>query len=75
MIGPIRCPACGFAGSDAVWRDWFCRRCGRLNLPLYRRDHADPARAAGMGKAEVRAEFAAAGMDFVPLPKGPRRSA
>lgn len=55
------CAACGFRGQETDWRDCWCPRCGAFLERLYRRDHADQARAAGMTREEIRRECLAAG--------------
>ncbi|MDQ3693167.1 MAG: hypothetical protein M3464_06030 [Chloroflexota bacterium] len=69
----IACAACGYRGTDGAWPTTFCPRCSAFNLGLYLRDHADPERAKGMTMAEVRAEYAAAGLVFGPMAGGGSR--
>lgn len=59
--GHIACPGCGYARNDDGWPTYHCPACGAFNEPLYRAEHADPARAQTMTRAEIVAEFAAVG--------------
>lgn len=52
---------CGFGRRPAeTWREYHCPRCGRLNVALYRAEHADPERGRTMRLAEIAAERRAA---------------
>ncbi len=41
--------------------EYVCTKCGRHNDEMYRAEHVDPVRAASLTRAEIQAEYAAAG--------------
>lgn len=58
----IVCPACGRAVPFQA--DYFCTDCGAHNDALYRAEHVTPQLARHMTRADIEAEYAAAGISF-----------
>lgn len=61
--GP-RCPSCGAQPGAPRWLDCFCPDCGRFCRNVFTEDHPDPKRARRMTMAQIRREFAEAGVPF-----------
>ena len=59
MAERFTCPHCGF--RPWLWHDYHCARCGRLHEALYRAEHLRPEVGRTMTRAEIEAEYAAAG--------------
>lgn len=55
------CPRCT---QPAVLEDYFCSSCGEHHDDLYRAEHLDPDHARAMTRADIEAEYAAAGKPF-----------
>lgn len=59
-MSKLRCPSCGSDFQLQV--GYACVRCGQHFDRLYRREHRDPRRARTMTRAEIAAEYRAAGV-------------
>ena len=57
----VRGPACGYRG---IWQSYFCGRCEEHFDGLYIAEHADPARAHLMNRADIIEEYHMAGIPF-----------
>lgn len=55
------CPRC--ARAVVYQADYFCE-CGEHNDELYKREHAEPHRVAGMTREQIRDEYLDAGRPF-----------
>lgn len=57
----VVCPGC--ARAVVYQADYFCE-CGEHNDDLYRKEHAEPASAAGMTRRQIEDEYLDAGRPF-----------
>ncbi len=55
MSGSDPCPQCGRSFDNQV--GYLCVRCGHHHSALWRREHADPIRAAAMTEEQIMAEY------------------
>lgn len=65
------CSSCQRRSYSGQWWGYWCPRCGEHDDGKYRREHVRPEIAKHLTRADIEAEYAAAGMAFLP----PRRAA